>query len=86
MLEEGLSPEQDAISKKLQQSHINHILKDAKKATLNEPSRPFTPGDLGRGIVSGNEYQDRPGSSYKTRTVVENAIEGINSRATTSDS
>lgn len=40
------------------------------KASLNEPSRPFTPGDLPRHLFHGNDYTNRPGSSYKINNVI----------------
>jgi hypothetical protein len=32
---------------------------------MHEPSRPFTPGDLPRHLFQGDDYSNRPGSSYK---------------------
>ena len=40
-----------------------------QKASLNEPSRPFTPGDMPRHLFHGNDYSNRPGSSYKMNNV-----------------
>jgi len=54
----------------LQKSLIASIVKGAR-ASLNEPSRPFTPGDLPRHLLNGDDYSNRPGSSYKMNNVVE---------------
>jgi hypothetical protein len=40
------------------------------KASLHEPSRPFTPGDMPRHLLYGNDYSNRPGSSYKMNSVI----------------
>jgi hypothetical protein len=53
----------------VQKSHIASILSDAR-STLNEVSRPFTPGDLPRHLFSGNDYNNRPGSSYQMKNIV----------------
>lgn len=37
---------------------------------MNEPSRPFTPGDMPRHLLYGNDYSNRPGSSYKMNNVI----------------
>jgi hypothetical protein len=37
---------------------------------LDEPSRPFTPGDLPRHLFSGDDYSNRPQSSYKISNAV----------------
>lgn len=64
--------EQDPMSAKLQDSHISQILKGAR-ATLEEPTRPETPGDLPRHLFVGNDYADRPGSAIKTGSIAETA-------------
>ena len=45
------------------------------KASLHEPSRPFTPGDMPRHLLYGNDYSNRPGSSYKMNNVVGQAAD-----------
>ena len=42
---------------------------------MNEPSRPFTPGDLGRHLLHGNDYSNRPGSSYQNRNLIGQAAD-----------
>ena len=45
------------------------------KASLHEPSRPFTPGDMPRHLFHGNDYSNRPGSSYKMNNVLGQAAD-----------
>lgn len=45
------------------------------KASLHEPSRPFTPGDMPRHLFYGNDYSNRPGSSYKMSNVIGQAAD-----------
>jgi hypothetical protein len=70
----------------LQKSQIASIVSGAR-ASLQEPSRPYTPGDLGRHLFSGDDYQNRPGSSYKMKSVVgqanEEFIRDVTSASTT---
>ena len=59
----------------LQKSLIAETLSAARanvggKASLNEPSRPFTPGDMPRHLFYGNDYSNRPGSSYKMSNIL----------------
>ena len=71
----------------LQRSLIAETLQGARaqvsargnKASLNEPSRPFTPGDLGRHLLHGNDYSNRPGSSYQNRDAFGQAADEFNS-------
>ena len=49
--------------------------RDGGKASLNEPSRPFTPGDMPRHLFHGNDYTNRPGSSYKITNEVNQAAD-----------
>ena len=58
------------------------------KASLHEPSRPFTPGDMPRHLLygpgeAGNDYSNRPGShgpsSYKMNNVIGQAAEEFGS-------
>ena len=42
---------------------------------MHEPSRPFTPGDLPRHLFQGDDYSNRPGSSYKMNNVVGQAVD-----------
>ena len=49
--------------------------REGGKASLNEPSRPFTPGDLPRHLFHGNDYTNRPGSSYKITNEVNQAAD-----------
>lgn len=51
------------------------------RASLHEPSRPFTPGDLPRHLFQGDDYQNRPGSSYKMNNVVGQAVDEFRSDA-----
>jgi hypothetical protein len=46
---------------------------------LHDNLRPVTPGDLPRHLFSGDDYQNRPGSSYKMKNVVGQAIDEFNS-------
>ena len=50
-------------------------VKPGQKASLNEPSRPFTPGDMPRHLFHGNDYSNRPGSSYKMNNVLGQAAD-----------
>lgn len=45
------------------------------KASLHEPSRPFTPGDMPRHLFHGNDYSNRPGSSYKMNNILGQAAD-----------
>ena len=68
----------DAMMSALQKSLIAETLSGARaqvgvsggKASLHEPSRPFTPGDMPRHLLYGNDYSNRPGSSYKMSNVI----------------
>ncbi len=62
----------------LQKSHIASIVSGAR-ASLQEPSRPFTPGDLPRHLFSGDDYTNRPVSSYKIKSVVGQAMDEFSS-------
>jgi hypothetical protein len=46
---------------------------------LHDNLRPVTPGDLPRHLFSGDDYTNRPGSSYKMKNVVGQAIDEFNS-------
>jgi len=75
--EEGAN-KSDTMMSALQRSLIAETLQGARahvgargtKASLNEPSRPFTPGDLPRHLFHGNDYSNRPGSSYKMNNII----------------
>ena len=67
-------PEGDTMLSTQQKMQIASIVQGAR-ASLQEPSRPFTPGDMPRHLFSGDDYSNRPGSSYKMKTVVGQAIE-----------
>jgi len=57
----------------VQKSHIASILSGARSSVGgggNEVSRPFTPGDMPRHLFSGDDYSNRPGSSYKMKNIV----------------
>ena len=75
------NPDQDAMSSALQKSLIAETLSSARahvgggKASLHEPSRPFTPGDMPRHLFHGNDYSNRPGSSYKMNNVLGQAAD-----------
>lgn len=73
---------QDTMMSALQKSLIAETLQGARahvgsngKASLNEPSRPFTPGDMPRHLFHGNDYSNRPGSSYKMNNVIGQAAD-----------
>lgn len=74
----------DPMQLHLQKSIIASTISGAR-ATLNEPSRPFTPADLPRHLFSGNDYSERPGSAYKVGQVASDAIENF-TRSSTSES
>ena len=74
----------DPMQLHLQKSIIASTISGAR-ATLNEPSRPFTPADLPRHLFSGNDYSERPGSAYKVGQVANDAIENF-TRSSTSES
>jgi len=77
----GDAQDQDAMSSALQKSLIAETLQGARahvgsgKASLHEPSRPFTPGDMPRHLFHGNDYSNRPGSSYKMNNVIGQAAD-----------
>jgi len=52
-----------------------HVSARGGKASLNEPTRPFTPGDLGRHLLHGTDYSNRPGSSYQNRGLIGQAAD-----------
>ena len=59
----------DPMMSAVQKSLIAETIHGAR-ASLHEPSRPFTPGDLPRHLFQGDDYTNRPGSSYKINSVV----------------
>ena len=67
-----------------QKSIIASTIRGAR-ATLDQPSRPYTPGDLPRNLFAGNDYSERPGSAYKGGNIVDDAIDNF-TRSSTSDS
>lgn len=82
----------DPMMSSIQKSLIAETISGARKvASLNEPSRPFTPGDLPRHLFQGDDYSNRPGSSYKINNVVTQAADEFtkshkfNSTATSGD-
>lgn len=64
----------DPMMTHLQKSLIAETIQHAR-ATLNEPSRPFTPGDLPRHLFQGNDYSNRPGSAFKNNSGAEQAAD-----------
>jgi hypothetical protein len=76
----------------VQKSVIANIVQGyGNRASLNEPSRPFTPGDMPRHLIYGDDYNstNRPGSSYKMNSVgkaIEEFSNQYNSTANTSAS
>ena len=64
----------DPMMSALQRSLIAETIQGAR-ASLHEPSRPYTPGDLPRHLFHGDDYQNRPGSSYKMNNVVGQAVD-----------
>jgi len=80
MREQEKIDNQDKMDAALQKSLIAETLYHARahvsgKASLNEPSRPFTPGDMPRHLFHGNDYSNRPGSSYKMSNVLGQAVD-----------
>ncbi len=73
------SQDYDPMMSSLQKSHIASIIQNARSTVGQEVSRPFTPGDLPRHLFSGNDYDNRPGSSYKMKNVVGQAIDEFTS-------
>lgn len=80
----AVTKDHDSMQLHLQKSIIASTISGAR-ATLNEPSRPFTPADLPRHLFSGNDYSERPGSAYKVGQVANDAIETF-TRSSTSES
>jgi hypothetical protein len=76
--------EDDVMMSALQKSLIAETLQGARamKASLHEPSRPFTPGDMPRHLLYGNDYSNRPGSSYKMSNVIGQAADEFVSMGT----
>lgn len=64
----------------VQKSLIAETIHGAR-ASLHEPSRPYTPGDLPRHLFQGDDYANRPGSSYKMNNVVGQAVDEFQSAA-----
>lgn len=77
----AVTKDHDPMALHLQKSIIASTISGAR-ATLNEPSRPFTPADLPRHLFSGNDYSERPGSAYKVGQVVNDAIENFTRSST----
>lgn len=67
----------------VQKSHIASILQGARTTVggngMAEMSRPFTPGDVQRHLFSGDDYSNRPGSSYKMKNIVGQAADEFTS-------
>lgn len=80
----AVKKDHDPMALHLQKSIIASTISGAR-ATLNEPSRPFTPADLPRHLFSGNDYSERPGSAYKIGQVANDAIENF-TRSSTAES
>ena len=80
----AVTEDHDPMQLHLQKSIIASTLSGAR-ATLNEPSRPFTPADLPRHLFSGNDYSERPGSAYKVGQVASDALENF-TRSSTAES
>jgi hypothetical protein len=60
----------------MQKSLIAETIQGARKvASLQEPSRPFTPGDLPRHLFHGDDYSNRPGSAFKSNNVATQAAD-----------
>lgn len=68
----------DPMMSTVQKSIIASIVQGAR-ASLHDNLRPVTPGDLPRHLFSGDDYTNRPGSSYKMKSVVGQAIDEFNS-------
>lgn len=67
--------ENDPMASTVRGSLIANTRQEAR-ATLNEPSRPFTPAD--RHLFSGNDYTNRPSSSYNINSLVSQAATEFN--------
>jgi hypothetical protein len=80
----AVTEDHDPMQLHLQKSIIASTLSGAR-ATLNEPSRPFTPADLPRHLFSGNDYSERPGSAYKVGQIASDALENF-TRSSTAES
>lgn len=80
----AVTKDHDPMQLHLQKSIIASTISGAR-ATLNEPSRPFTPADLPRHLFSGNDYSERPGSAYKVGQVATDALENF-TRSSTAES
>ena len=64
----------DPMMSAVQKSLIAETIHGAR-ASLHEPSRPFTPGDMPRHLFHGNDYSNRPGSSYKMNNILGQAAD-----------
>ena len=73
----------DPMMSAVQRSLIAETIHGAR-VTLNEPSRPFTPGDLPRHLFQGDDYSNRPGSSYKINNAVTQAADEFQKSHTSS--
>ena len=84
MIFDAIPATQDPMMSAIQKSLIAETIHGAR-ASLHEPSRPFTPGDLPRHLFQGDDYQSiRPGSSYKmNNAAVGQAIDEFRSDSTT---
>lgn len=58
----------------VQKSIIASIVQGAR-ASLHDNLRPETPGNLPRHLFSGDDYSNRPGSSYKMKNIVGQAAD-----------
>ena len=56
-------------SLKRKSSSIKSILEEARRATIQNPSRPFTPRDDNRKLFVENEYTNRPQSAYSIDSI-----------------
>ena len=75
--------ENDPMASTVRGSLIANTRQEAR-ATLNEPSRPFTPAD--RHLFSGNDYSNRPPSSYNINSLISQAASEFNASIPTSTS
>lgn len=68
-LQQPVDSDIDPMLSTVNKSHIANVVKGAR-ASLHDNMRPVTPGDLPRHLFSGDDYTNRPGSSYKMKNVV----------------
>jgi hypothetical protein len=74
------------MQQQLQKSLIASIVSGARATVNGELSRPFTPGDMPRQLLKGDDYSIRPPSSYNMKGVMGEAMREFNSEFNTTTS